>query len=126
MIEDYTVETFGGDEVRIAIDTNKISEKTIKELNDFWAASEDRVLEARGDITRAYVKFLAEHALGVASSNLYNHYGVMRWYDDAEGFCKMDGSAGILIHYCSVMEYDACIVRTHIANEMPSKPKGNM
>ncbi len=113
-----------------AVDHNLVMEK-IKDwhlLNDFWGGAGGRLFMADGDIVNAVLGYLAQVCFGVQVSDGLNTYGVMTFFDDAEGWPKMDGSFGILIKSMDLFEFNfqpSVDISKKKISEMPAKPKGN-
>jgi hypothetical protein len=125
MIKNYEYESGTDDTVEIAIDTEIVTEQLFTDLNNFWSDSKIRVIYAEGDVMLAYLKFLAEYALQVRKEKDLNSYGVMKHFDNEEGFCSMDGSFGILIHKVHTSDYEATLLKVSRLDKMPNLPKGN-
>jgi hypothetical protein len=127
MIEQVTVSDWNDHEVVLAIDTDKVTDKTWEELSSFWGGHKERVRS--GSCKEEMLKQLAELCLWLQVSNDYNSFGVMNAFTDGnytEGWPKMDGSFGILIVHVDSVEFN-CTVSSVVTelDKMPEAPKGN-
>lgn len=112
-IKSYDVDYDWKGGITVDIDFDKVSEKYLHEINDFWSGSESRLRNANGDIVKAVLKMLAREAMKIAFINDYNVYGVVCEFSgeerDVEGWPPMDGSEGITltgVDVSGILEYD--------------------
>lgn len=81
----YTVEFWGFDLAKVEIDPVAAADP-IREMVHFWSGAEDRLEEAKGDYTRAWLIQLGEFILKQHRVPI-----------DDEGWAPLDGSSGIKI-----------------------------
>jgi len=62
---------------------------------EFWANHKSLLDDNDGDYTKAFLKMLAREVYLIAASKPFNIKGIMREFEDREGWCNMDGSFGI-------------------------------
>lgn len=78
----------------------------IKSMVEFWTDSEDRLSFNKESYLRTFLKQLCQKSLELANQYNKNTNGVIRLFEEEEGYCLMDGSAGIKIIEVSQMELD--------------------
>lgn len=123
MIEIHTLEGPEYYEVVIAVDTDIADEKLWEDLSSFWSSHKARKREG---CKRKMLEMLANTCFEVQVGNDYNSFGVMNAFEDREGWCRMDGSMGILIVSVDIIEFDSRLLDTKIQKTMPKPPTGNM
>lgn len=85
--------TFIRFQVEIDHDHPKCAE-TIKQMVDFWLGAEERLDDANGDYTVAWLKQVGEKLFRFAVRDL-SLYGCLEEFKDMEGWAPLDGSFGI-------------------------------
>lgn len=123
MIKQYTLQDTQTDqEVTIVVDYEKLDPKLWEELSSFWSEHDER----SDDYEAGMLKMIAETALEVQVSHNYNTLGVISWFEKVEGWCKMDGSLGIMITNVDTLDFECVQCSNPIElKEMPQLPKGN-
>ncbi len=85
-------------EIEIEVDHNKISEKDLHQINDFWSGSTERLNANENNVLYAVLKMLAIQIIQVQIEYNYNEFGVIGVFDKGiEGWPKMDGTNGFKI-----------------------------
>lgn len=103
MVKEYTF-NYGMHEAEACfkVDTEKFSNEHAKETLDFFIWEYDKKADSIDEVMKKY----AMEAIMVASAHHYNTNGVINYFSDNEGFCKIDGSCGILLTYIQGYEFD--------------------
>lgn len=96
--------TYDMNEVDISfiVDTEVFTADVAKETLKFFAWDYDRENDPVDEVMKKY----AMEVIEVATFNDYNSYGVIDEFDDREGFCKLDGSMGILLVHSESYVFD--------------------
>lgn len=108
MKRQYTIDHFEtASTLVIEIDTDFLQiGKTIVELVEFWTGYQERLDENEGNHLHTFLKQITEQCIRVAATYNYNEKGLIDYFAEAEGYCKMDGSNGIKIIRFSPPELD--------------------
>lgn len=102
-----------GGEIVVEIDfnyTEKYREKIItqleqiEELQSFWYGSKEKLSDEKGDYVKAFLKQLCQECLAIALEGNWNSDGVRDKFVNKEGYCRLDGSAGIKLLSITLME----------------------
>ena len=73
------------------------TEMAIKMMVEFWSGWQWKLKDNHNDYTLLFLKNLTAEIIGEIAENNYNLQGVLSHFRNAEGWCRMDGSAGITI-----------------------------
>lgn len=92
---------YGEAEVHFRVDINKFKPENAKVLLDFFAWDYDE----DGDPIEELMKRYSLKVFQVSCAENYNLEGVKSWFEQAEGFMKIDGSHGVEITYLSTLEF---------------------
>ncbi|WP_432328877.1 DUF2528 family protein [Mucilaginibacter sp. P25] len=85
-------------ECTVVVDHTPEVDNAIREMVEFWGGWENLLKENKGDYTKTFLKGLARDINYIQAEYDYNLTGVIQEYAEGrEGWCKMDGSAGIEI-----------------------------
>ena len=110
MLQQYRIDYDDKIDVVIEIDNEKVTNKDLHEINNFWSGSDDRVDEEDGSVLNAVLKMLANV---IFSNQLYYGFGTsgsIRKFDwdkeGVEGWPKMDGSMGFKIISVDDADFD--------------------
>lgn len=76
-----------GNDINAIIDT----------MLEFWIGSQKRIDENDGDKIKTFLKQLCEKTMRLVTSENLSMRGLLEEFEEAEGWCKMDGSKGIEI-----------------------------
>jgi hypothetical protein len=131
MIKQYKLR-YGELDITLAVDHEKVTEKLLHEINDFWGDSSWRLSQCKNDICLVVLRLIAAKCFYLAISKDYNPYGVMDCFndgDETEGFPPINGSCGIyLVNMDSfeIADDEIELISTIELNEKPTLPKGNM
>ena len=92
-------------EIRVEIDFDKVNLtygdvetpilETIEAMVQFWTSSDQLIEEYDGDYVLAFLQNLCQKSLALQFEFYKNTEGVIRLFDNQEGYCAMDGSMGI-------------------------------
>lgn len=105
MRKTYTVEhvpAYG--EIKVEIDFDHVNtygdqifsmEDFIKMQVDFWDGHKARLNDNKGDYIATYLKQLCQCCLRMGVDNNYNLEGIIRKFENLEGWARMDGRDGI-------------------------------
>ncbi len=119
-------------DIILAVDHDKVSDKFLQEINDFWSDAAWRLSQSNNDICLVVLKLIAAKCFHLAVSNDYNPYGVMDSFnddDETEGFPPLDGSLGIYLVNMDTLEIeddDISLISTTELTEKPKLPQGNL
>lgn len=83
------------------VDTEKFTAEIAQATLDFFAWDYDEENDPVDEVMNKY----AIRVLEIASFNEYNEYGVISEFETEEGYCRIDGSMGILLTYVSGLEF---------------------
>lgn len=79
--------------------------ETMREMLLFWSGGPDRIEDAEGDITEAWLVMFAERAFTLSwDAGLPC---IKRSFEQAEGWAPLDGSCGIELLSCDDLETDS-------------------
>lgn len=67
----------------------------MKEVNEFWSGSKERLAEYDGEIVPAFLSFLTKEIFMISISGRWYKERIIREFEDKEGFMSLDGSYGI-------------------------------
>lgn len=97
-------------EMTVEIDTDRMTEDRLHEINRFWGDAEYRVANSNGDVTTAVLRLLFDEVRGLVRRSPRALSGVLyafawedskgKYKDGVEGWPAMDGSEGIRIVSC--------------------------
>lgn len=97
-------------EMAVEIDTDRMTEERLHEINRFWGDAEYRVAKSKGDVTAAVLRLLFDAVRGLVQRSPRALSGVLyafawedakgKYKDGVEGWPAMDGSDGIRIVSC--------------------------
>lgn len=97
-------------EMTVEIDTDRMTEERLHEINKFWGDAEYRVANSNGDVTTAVLRLLFDEVRGLVQRSPRVLSGVLyafawedakgKYKDGVEGWPAMDGSEGIRIVSC--------------------------
>lgn len=97
-------------EMTVEIDTDRMTEERLHEINRFWSDADYRLAASNGDITTAVLRLLFDEVRGLVQRSQRALSGVLyafawedakgKYKDGVEGWPAMDGSAGIRIVSC--------------------------
>lgn len=103
-----------GGEITVEIDFDKVNLtygevetpilETIEVMVQFWTSSDQLIEEYDGDYVLAFLQNLCQKSLALQFEYYKNTEGVIRLFDNQEGYCAMDGSMGIKLLEVSEME----------------------
>lgn len=124
MIIKHKLETFEGKEVHIVQDTEVFTEAMWEDLSAFWCGHKERN-DGTNNYKRGCLRMIADLCLAIQVSENFNTYGVMKAFDDLEGYPKMDGSVGLLITYVEDVDFETDLLDSIKLDKMPNKPNGN-
>lgn len=65
----------------------------MKEQVQFWVHGEQWIKEADGDVELAYLRMLGQSL--IAESMQWNLYGILKEWENREGWYPLDGSGGV-------------------------------
>ncbi len=82
---------------KIKHNPNFTVEGAIKEMVEFWTGYEKRLDQNDGDYTKTFLKQLCQECIVIQMSENYNLLGIIKEFNDREGWNKMDGDYGIEI-----------------------------
>lgn len=93
-------------ECEIEIDTENVDTIiAIKDMVDFWVGAKDRLENNDGDYIKTFVQQLAREIFYIIAEHDYNLYGVVKEFENREGWCTMEGSYGIKITNVDDLEF---------------------
>jgi hypothetical protein len=90
-------------DMHVDIDHDKVTEKELTGINEFWSESRDRLEAEGGDVLRAVLKLLCQTVIHLQFEYGYNTHGIRELFNYSaagkgqEGWPKMDGSEGFEI-----------------------------
>jgi hypothetical protein len=97
-------------EMAVEIDTDRMTEERLHEINRFWGDAEYRVASSNGDVTTAVLRLLFDEVRGLVQRSPRALSGVLyafawedskgKYKDGVEGWPAMNGSEGIRIVSC--------------------------
>ncbi len=97
-------------EMTVEIDTDRMTEERLHEINKFWGDADYRVANSNGDVTTAVLRLLFEEVRGLVQRSPRALSGVLyafawedakgKYKDGVEGWPAMDGREGIRIVSC--------------------------
>jgi len=88
--------------VTFTVDTEKFTNEHAKSTLDFFTWDYDEDADPIDEVMKKY----ALEAIKIASANNYTTYGVIKEFNENEGFCKVDGSSGIKLEVVHGYEFD--------------------
>ncbi len=114
-------------EMTVEIDTDRMTEERLHEINKFWGDADYRLAASNGDITAAVLRQLFDEVRGLVQRSPRALSGVLyafawedakgKYKDGVEGWPAMDGSEGIRIVSCWLeLELDETI---HVEEVQP-------
>lgn len=114
-------------EMTVEIDTDRMTEERLQEINRFWGDADYRLAASNGDITAAVLRLLFDEVRGLVQRSPRALSGVLyafawedakgKYKDGVEGWPAMDGSEGIRIVSCWLeLELDELI---HVEEVQP-------
>jgi hypothetical protein len=112
-------------EMTVEIDTDRMTEERLHEINRFWGDADYRLANCNGDVTAAVLRLLFDEVRGLVQRSPRALSGVLyafawedakgKYKDGVEGWPAMDGSEGIRIVSCWLeLELDELI---HVEEE---------
>lgn len=84
------------------VDTEKFKSEDAKILLEFFTWNYDENADPIDELMKKY----AIQAIKIATAENYNDYGVKCWFEENEGFPKIDGSIGIELISVEQYEFD--------------------
>jgi hypothetical protein len=84
-------------ECTVVVDHTPEVDNAINSMVEFWVGHEDRLSANEGDYTKTFLQQLGREINYIQAEQHVNLTGVLKAFDNREGWCKMDGSAGIEI-----------------------------
>lgn len=109
MLHTYNLSTHDY-EMTVEIDTDRMTEERLHEINKFWGDADYRVANSNGDVTTAVLRLLFDEVRGLVQRSPRALSGVLyafawedakgKYKDGVEGWPAMDGSEGICIVSC--------------------------
>ncbi len=114
-IKKYVVEhepTCG--EIRIEIDFDFVNhygdkaftmDEWLKELVEFWSGADFRLKENNDNYLHTFLKYLCPEVLSVQIEFNRGVSAVIKQFENREGWCALDGSAGIKLTSVDGMEF---------------------
>lgn len=84
------------------VDTEKFNPALAKAYLEFFSWSYDEDEDPLDELMKKY----GMQAIKIATSENYNEIGVQDWFDEEEGFPRIDGSDGITLTYVAEFEFD--------------------
>lgn len=114
-------------EMTVEIDTDRMTEERLHEINRFWGDADYRLAASNGDITAAVLRQLFDEVRRLVQRSPRALSGVLyafawedakgKYKDGVEGWPAMDGSEGIRIVSCWLeLELDEAI---HVEEVQP-------
>lgn len=97
-------------DMTVEVDHDKVTEKVLTEINEFWTDGKDRLEAAGGDVLQAVLKMLCQYVITLQIEYGYNTHGIRELFNwgvrgnGQEGWPMMDGSEGIEIIHVSNTE----------------------
>lgn len=83
--------------ITIQLDHEKDLEQIFKEMNNFWADSDDRLNAYDGNIIHVGIKLIADKAFCLIAEGCFGIEHLKSKFEAEEGYCHIDGSSGIEI-----------------------------
>lgn len=88
--------------VTFEVDMDVLKQEELKEMHEFWSGHEHKLREFKGDMLHAVLANAAYVVINTQFNYGYSLTGVIEEFDwkdgnGIEGYCAMDGSAGIKI-----------------------------
>lgn len=80
--------------------------KMIKSMVDFWSNSSNRLLQNEDDYLKTFLKYLCEKCMRILSADNLSLTGLIKEFDDAEGWYNMDGEYGFKLIGFSEPDFD--------------------
>ncbi|MEX0274290.1 MAG: DUF2528 family protein [Flavobacteriaceae bacterium] len=94
MIRTYEYQyNWGEAQVKMQIDDEKLSKDDCKDLLNFFTWKWDKEADPYDELARLYCRT----AIVFATANFHNTYGVLRDFEEAEGYPNLDGTYGITL-----------------------------
>lgn len=79
----------------------------ITQMQSFWTGSESRLDENDDDVVLAFLKQLCQKCMYLAIEHNVNYKGLISLFNEGqEGYCALDGSAGIELHNSELPDFD--------------------
>lgn len=95
-----------GASVTVEVDDEKMPDDMLEQINGFWSGAEDRLLDADDNLLNAVLTLLAETVFRIQFSDDLNTYGVVKAFENLEGWPTMDGTYGFKIIDAESFEID--------------------
>ena len=89
-------------EVDFIIDTDVFTPEIAMTTLEFFTWEYDKEADPVDEVMKKY----ALEAIRIATFNNYNKFGVIREFMNNEGYCKVDGSRGIILTGISEYQFD--------------------
>jgi len=113
-------------DVKICIDHEIASDDLLSEVLDYYGEADDYLVKSYGHVGKAFVLLVAEEAARACIRGYgLNSYGVMKYFETAEGFFPLDGSRGVYLVHCDEFEFDYYVNGVEELTEAPELPKPN-
>ena len=84
------------------VDFDKLTNEDAKTLLDFFSWDYDSENNTIDELINMYAMI----AIRVATANNYNEFGVKNWFEDNEGYLRIDGSYGVELIKIEPYEFD--------------------
>ncbi|NCG55251.1 DUF2528 family protein [Serratia fonticola] len=105
-IKRYVIGWFCTLDLIVEIDHDIVTEKELHEINNFWSDSQDRLMDADGNVLHAVLKMLGQRCWPLLIANWTMSGSSLSKAFDEEGWPPMDGSCGFRIIDCDELEFD--------------------